>query len=449
MKSFLERYRGELVIVVATILLFNIATLFLPPNFRGLSFYSALFLFDVVISAAFFFVMKWTGTKRIVFLLFFWAPFVLLCIIVLCAIFFPFPDWNVYIKTISVTLLFSLLAAHVFLSLFVLIAFVLKWIFKEKALNNTFIFTGMAVSLFIFAVCATAPFFWTISPKVVRVEIAAKEVSYAFNDYKIVQLSDLHFDFFANDKLLQKTIDSIQKIKPNVIMITGDVVTYQADEMKPFLPVLERLKAPDGVYCVMGNHDYGTYYRWKTEEERTENDARLLQYFDQLGWKLLRNESDFLIRGRDSIAIAGTENRCFHETHYPCEGDVELALQNISKSCPAIVMTHDPVYWENELRHSKRPLFLTLSGHTHGMQIGYRTKKSYWTLDRVVNKYSSGLYHEKEKYLYINSGLGTVGFPFRIGLNPEITVIQLKCIWKERKNMTAEEWEEYRRWIIW
>jgi predicted MPP superfamily phosphohydrolase len=284
----------------------------------------------------------------------------------------------------------------------------------------------MVISLFVFTICAIAPFYWTVSPKIVAVDIKTEKISKGFDGYKIVQLSDMHFDFFIDDKLLQATVDSIEKLQPDVIMITGDIVTYKADELKPFLKTLRQLQAPDGVYFVMGNHDYGSYYRWKTERESLKNDAKLLQYFERLGWKILRNKSDYLICRNDTIAVAGTENKCFHQSHYPCDGDIELALREVPVFYPVIVMTHDPVYWEEELRYNERPLFLTLSGHTHGMQIGYRTKTKQWGLYRVLNKYSNGLYYENEKYLYINSGLGTVGFPFRIGLNPEITLLTLK-----------------------
>lgn len=425
--AWIKKYRTELVIALIAAILFNIATFFLPHNFRGLSFYGFLFVVDVVVSAIFFSVFKWKGAKRIVFLALYWAPFTLLSLIVLVAIFIPFPDWNAYIKVISATLLFALLVAHVLLYIFVLVIGLIRFFTKNRHVDNTLLIVGMVASVFVFVVCAIAPFYWTASPKTIAVDIFSEQVPKGFDGYTIVQLSDIHTDYYLNDKILQTTTQQIAALNPDIILITGDMVTYKSSEVERFLPVLQKLHAPDGVYNIMGNHDYGTYYRWKTEEEQTQNDIAFSTYMEQLGWTLLRNESDYLVRNGDTIVLAGTENQCLHESHYPCEGDINVALQGIPKQYPVIVMTHDPIYWQKELKDTEHPVFLTLSGHTHGLQIGYRTKKRNWGLYRVINKYWSGLYEENGNYLYINAGLGTVGFPFRIGLNPEITFITLHC----------------------
>jgi predicted MPP superfamily phosphohydrolase len=285
---------------------------------------------------------------------------------------------------------------------------------------------GITVAAGLFGVSLAAPFLWTVSPQIVEVKITSKEVPEAFSGYRIVQLSDLHCDYFRNEKPFQNMVESINRLNPDLILITGDVVTFRGVEIKRFLDVLQPMKATDGIYVVMGNHDYGSYYnRWKSHEEVIQNQEELFDYYKQLQWHLLRNEAVYLAKNEDTLVVAGTENQCLQQKYYPCKGDFHLALQGVPEHYPVILMTHDPVYWEKEISQTQRPIMLTVSGHTHGLQIGYRTPSSQWSIWSVFKKIGIGLYEENGRYLYVNTGFGTVGFPFRIGLRPEITVLVL------------------------
>jgi predicted MPP superfamily phosphohydrolase len=222
-------------------------------------------------------------------------------------------------------------------------------------------------------------------------------------------------------------VDSINRLNPDLILITGDVVTFRSAELKRFLNVLQSMKAADGVYVVLGNHDYGSYYKQlKSDEEKAQNMEELFHYYRQLHWHLLRNEAAYVEKDGDTLVVAGTENQSLRKTYYPSRGDFHLALQDVPTSLPVVLMTHNPAYWEKEIAQDKRSVMLTVSGHTHGLQIGYRTPSSQWSIWSVFRKIGIGLYEENGRYLYVNTGYGVVGFPFRIGLRPEITVLTLE-----------------------
>jgi len=424
----LKKYRTHIIIILLTAILFNVATFFLPPNFRGLSFYTLFFIVDVVVVAPFFRIFNlWSSGRRKTFLIAYWAPFTLLTLVVFVAIFIPFPDWAVGVKIPVVTLFFALYFSHVLLCIFLLITYLTYWLSRNKKVAQVVMFLGISVVVGSFGVCLAARFLWTTTPQVVAVKIVSEEVSEAFSGYRIVHLSDLHCDYFRNEKPLQSMVDSINHLHPDLILITGDVVTFRSAEMKRFLDVLQPMKATDGVYVVMGNHDYGSYYnRWKSDEEVVQNQEELFGYYRVLQWQLLRNQSVYLEKDGDTIVVAGTENQCLRPTHYPCKGDFRLALQGVPEHYPVILMTHNPAYWEREISQDQRQVMLTLSGHTHGVQIGCHTSSSQQNIRSAVKRFGIGLYEKNGRYLYVNAGFGTVGFPFRIGLRPEITVLTLE-----------------------
>jgi predicted MPP superfamily phosphohydrolase len=427
MIEWLKKYRIHIAIVLLTVALFNIATLFLPPNFRGLSFYTLLFIIDTVVLFPFFRILNtWNKRRQKAFLVIYWIPFTLLTTIVIAAIFVPFPDWTTEVKVPVATLFSAFYFSHFLLWGFLFFTCLIRWLTKNKIAAKISLFFGFSVAALVFAVCLAAPFLWTVSPQVVEVKISSEEIPQSFSNYRIVQISDLHCDYFRNEKPFQRMADSINGLNPDLVLITGDVVTFKSAEIKRFIDVLSQIKAKDGIYVVMGNHDYGSYYnRWKSHEEVIQNQEELFNYYRQLCWRLLRNESVYIEKNGDTILLAGTENQCLRKTYYPCKGDFHFALQDVPPHYPTILMTHDPVYWEKEIAHDKRRILLTLSGHTHDMQIGYRTTSSRWSFMNIFKKYTSGLYYENGRYLYINTGFGVVGFPFRIGVRPEITLLKL------------------------
>ena len=424
----MKKYRIHLAVVLLTIILFNVATLFLPPNFRGLSFYTLLFIFGAVVLAPFSHIFdSWSRRKRKTFLIAYWAPFTLLTLVVLVAIFIPLPDWMIEVKSLVAILFFALYLSHFLLWIFLGITYLTYWLSRSKKAAHGVFFGGVFVAIGLLGVSVAAPFSWTVSPQVVTVKVVSKDVPKAFSGYRIVQISDLHCDYFRNEKPLQRMVESINRLNPDLILITGDVVTFRSVELKRFLDVLQPMTATDGVYVVMGNHDYGTYYnRWKSDAEMEQNLEELFGYYNRLQWQLLRNEAVYLENNGDTIVLAGTEHQCTKPAHYPCKGDFRLALQGVPEHHPIILMTHNPASWKTEISQDPHPILLTVSGHTHGLQIGYRTPSSQGSIWGVFHKIGMGLYETNGRYLYVNTGFGTTGFPFRIGLRPEITVLTME-----------------------
>lgn len=256
--------------------------------------------------------------------------------------------------------------------------------------------------------------------------VVEKEVIYtsrlpeSFDKLKIVQISDLHLGSIRhNPEYIQAIVDSVNNQHPDLIFFTGDLVNSKASEAEPFRSLLHSLKAKEGVYSVLGNHDYAYYHRWNSEEERLNNVAQLIALEKKAGWDLLNNEHRILSRNGDSIVIAGVEN--WGEKRFGQQGDLGKALTNISDSSFILLLSHNPVHWRKEVLPETN-VDVTFSGHTHAMQMQIGNfSPSEW-----LYKEWSGLYQENNQYLYVNRGTGFVIFPARIGAYPEISFIELR-----------------------
>ena len=436
---------------IATSIIFNVAKNFLPPNFYGIEFYSLLFLFDILCLHLISSLASINKNAKLLLIIYF-LPFALLVLVASLGIFYPLPDWNTYFKIIINTLLFSSLFAHIIFNITVLIAWIANnWRNKlkippkhykhlpknSKRKNKTHYFEfkthtsqfllklGAAISCCILITCFTAIFTWTKNINLTEIKINCEKIPNGFDTYKIVQLSDIHSDYQYNDKLMGKAVEIINKQNADIILITGDFISYKSSELNPLINRLKELNSKDGIYLVLGNHDYGTYYHWKNDSHKNKNFNDLLNYFKGLNWTLLRNESIYLVKDNDTLILVGTEHYSRSKSHYPSNANIELALENIPNSIPIIAMTHNPDYWADKIRFMDNPILLTFSGHTHGMQIGFTGKSKKTNLYCLKNRYSAGLYEYNNKYLYINTGFGTVGFPFRIGIKPEISVVTI------------------------
>lgn len=247
----------------------------------------------------------------------------------------------------------------------------------------------------------------------------------AFNGYRIVQLSDLHIGSWEKDrKTVRKIVDLINAQKADLVVFTGDLVNHKADELDPFKDILSGIQSKNGVYAVLGNHDYGPYYPWKNRQEQLRNLEELKEKEKQMGWHLLNNSHVFLYQGKDSIALIGVENQ--GEPPFSQHGDLKKAMQGTENTHFKILLSHNPTHWKREVVSTD--IQLMLAGHTHAMQmaLGHHSPSSF------IYPEWSGLYtEEKGKGLYVNVGLGYVMLPFRFGAWPEITVITLQ---KEKNN---------------
>lgn len=257
-----------------------------------------------------------------------------------------------------------------------------------------------------------------------EVAVEIKDLPASFDDYKIAQISDLHLGTFNGDTIfVSKLVDIINTLDVDLVTFTGDIVNRKSDELLPYESLLSRIKAKDGVLSVLGNHDYGDYLDWATPKDKEENLRLMYEINQRMGWDLLLNESKYLYRGDDSIVVIGVEN--IGDPPFKVYGSLGEANQSLADSTIKILLTHNPAHWEQDIKDNKKyNIALTLSGHTHAMQIelfGFSPsifRYNYW----------KGLYKDSlNRYLYVNVGAGTVAMPMRIGATPEITVLTLKC----------------------
>ncbi len=245
----------------------------------------------------------------------------------------------------------------------------------------------------------------------------------AFDGFKLTHISDIHCGSFDNEAKISYGIDLINEQQADVILFTGDIVNNKAEEMNPWIGHFKKLRANYGKYAVLGNHDYGEYIRWKTKEEKAQNFEAIKNIHPKIGFNLLLNDSIYLEKNREKIAIVGVEN---WGTRFKKAGDLALASSKIKKEDFKILLSHDPTHWENEVKNHENNYQLTLSGHTHGMQFGIEIPGIKWSPVQYVYKYWAGIYKEMNKYLNVNRGFGFLAFPGRVGIWPEITVITLK-----------------------
>ena len=246
----------------------------------------------------------------------------------------------------------------------------------------------------------------------------------SFDGFKLTQISDLHAGNLDNLDDLERTVKLINSQNSDVIFFTGDLVNNEADELIPWITTLSKLSAKDGVYSILGNHDYGDYRSWPTELEKKKNFAKLKKYQKKIGFDLILNDSRFIYKGGQKLAIVGVENWSNAFRKY---GDLSLATKKIKSSDFKILLSHDPTHWQEKILQGEDDYPLTLSGHTHGGQFGIEIPGYLkWSPVKWRYKYWAGIYKEKNKYLNVNRGLGTTAVPGRVGIWPEITVITLK-----------------------
>ena len=247
----------------------------------------------------------------------------------------------------------------------------------------------------------------------------------AFNGYRITQISDIHCGSFDNYEKIRYGVELINSQKSDVILFTGDLVNNLANEVHNWKSLFATLQAPDGVFSIMGNHDYGDYSSWETPEAKQQNLEHLFQLQKQMGWQLLLNEHCYLERDGEKIALIGVEN--WGHGRFSKYGDLNKAMEGVNTEDFKILMSHDPTHWQEVVLPENKDIQLTLSGHTHGMQCGIEIPGWLkWSPSQYIYKYWGGMYEEGGKYLNVNRGFGYHAFPGRLGVWPEITVIELK-----------------------
>ncbi len=261
--------------------------------------------------------------------------------------------------------------------------------------------------------------------KVIKQRIFFPDLPDAFDGFTITQISDVHSGSFDNPEKINYAIDLVNEQNSDMILFTGDIVNTHAKEMHPWIDTFKKIKEHKyGKYSVLGNHDYGEYISWSSEAAKEENFQNIKNLYGQIDFKLMLNEHTLIEKGNDKIALVGVEN---WGHNFKKVGDINLASANLAKEDFKILMSHDPSHWDYEVKNHDKNFQLTLSGHTHGMQFGIEIPGVIkWSPIQYIYKQWAGLYENMGRFVYVNRGFGFHAYSGRVGIMPEITVIELK-----------------------
>lgn len=390
------------------------------------------------------YVQDFTQTKKGILTYIVYGLLVLDILVVIVSIAYPPNHWNTFLR-FATAIIFILVLCKVFCFIFLFLEDIVRfgrWIFskaKPAQPEAEIVSAGISRLKFVSQVALT----FTVLPaigfiygvvrgaykyKVHHVKVPSPDIPEAFNGFKIVQVSDIHTGSFIDNSALHKAFDIVMAQKADLILFTGDLVNNKSEETLGFEEVYSKLKAPYGVYSVLGNHDYGDYVRdWENEAAKRQNLEDLKKVHANAGWRLLMNEHVALEKDGQKIALLGIEN-WGGSMHFPKYGKMELAHKGTEDFPYKILMSHDPSHWDHQVLTEYQDVDLTLSGHTHGMQFGIEIPGFKWSPVKYIYKNWAGLYKSGKQFLYVNRGLGFLGYPGRLGIWPEITVIELQKV---------------------
>ncbi|NRS87258.1 hypothetical protein HNQ02_000158 [Flavobacterium sp. 7E] len=261
--------------------------------------------------------------------------------------------------------------------------------------------------------------------KVIKQRIYFPDLPEDFDGFKITQISDVHSGSFDNPEKISYAIDLVNDQDSDMILFTGDIVNTHAKEMYPWIETFNKIKEHKyGKYAVLGNHDYGEYVTWPTEADKEANFKAIKSLYGQIGFQLMLNEHTYIKKGKDKLALIGVEN---WGHNFKKAGDINKAAAGVNQEDFKILMSHDPSHWDYEIKNHAKHFHLTLAGHTHGMQFGIEIPGYFkWSLAQYIYAQWAGLYENLGRYVYVNRGFGFHAYPGRVGIMPEITVIELK-----------------------
>lgn len=261
--------------------------------------------------------------------------------------------------------------------------------------------------------------------KVLSYTLYFEDLPDAFDGYRITQISDIHSGSFDNKEKIEYAVGLVNEQKGDTILFTGDLVNNKATEMDPWMETFSKLHAKDGVFSILGNHDYGDYVQWESDQARIDNVEAVKNVHSKMGWDLLLNEHRFLERNGERIALVGIEN--WGAGGFKKMGDLDLAGKGLSPKEFKVLMSHDPSYWQEKVKTDRNNYHLTLSGHTHGMQFGIEIPGWFkWSPVQYRYENWAGIYEEFGRYINVNRGFGYLAYPGRVGIWPEISVIELR-----------------------
>jgi uncharacterized protein len=413
---------------------------------RNYGFIGVLLLVIVAIDIYVFQIVKWLSqsanqkTRTIVYASY-WGISILAVLLLLLLPYLQYQNWPKLLRTYLFAMMIGLFLAKVLAVVFFLIddlRRLVQWVIVQlssaTSKNNTDEATAITRSVFLtwLGVAAGTTLFGTLllgfknkyNYQLKRVSLSFKNLPEAFKGLKIVHISDIHSGSFTDKTAVLKGIEKILNEKPDLIFFTGDLVNDRATEMDDYTDVFSLLKAPLGVYSTLGNHDYGDYVQWESDAIKKANLETLKNVHKTLGWKLLMNEHVAIEKNGCQMAVLGIENWSA-KGRFPKYGKMEEAYEGAQQYPFKILLSHDPSHWDAEVKTKYRDVDLMLAGHTHGMQFGLQLAGFQWSPVQYMYKQWAGLYQAGKQKLYVNRGFGFIGYPGRVGILPEITVIEL------------------------
>jgi predicted MPP superfamily phosphohydrolase len=299
-----------------------------------------------------------------------------------------------------------------------------NYVFSEKESIIILPLIGLFSGLLPFFIILYAIFKSLYRFKIHHVKIAFQTLPKNFDDLSIVHISDFHLGSFNyRYHILSRAVKLINELHPDYIFFTGDLVNNYAWELRGWNKIMKPLSAKKGKFAVLGNHDYGDYSTWESDKEKKQNFEKIKQFYDEIDFNLLLNESCVIQNEQEKIALIGVEN--WGKPPFKIYGNLKKAMSQVNDIPFKILLTHDPTHWSEEVTN-ETDISLTLSGHTHGMQAGVNIKSKKWSPIKYKYEHWAGLYENGSQFLYVNRGLGWLGFPGRLGMRPEITFMKLK-----------------------
>jgi predicted MPP superfamily phosphohydrolase len=371
----------------------------------------------------------------------YWSISAAALIVLLLLPYFQFSQQSRFLRSTIFAIVLGLFFAKVIAALFLLIDDIrrgVQWIATKLFFRNTEgeqlqEGTGISRSVFMswLGIAAGSGLFGTLlygfgnkyKYRIHKIPFTFANLPNAFRGLRVVQLSDIHSGSFTDKEAVMRGVQKVLDLKPDLILFTGDLVNNIADEMKDYMDVFDKLRAPMGVYSVLGNHDYGDYAQWENAEAKKANLDQLKEIHAKLGWRLLLDEHVVFERGEDKIALIGVQN-ISGRRNFQTYGNLSKAYAGAEAIPFKILMSHDPSHWESEVIPAYKDIDLTLSGHTHGMQFGVELPGFKWSPVQYVYKQWAGVYEAGRQQLYVNRGYGFIGYPGRVGILPEITLLE-------------------------
>lgn len=437
LKNYWKKYKKEIIEFVILLVVAVIITKAFQTVSPVYARYAPRMIFGGIVDILVFLLIKRTFFRRekkkvriIASLLYFIPEIFLIAILFIITFIIPLHEWEASFRGMVTGLCLVLFYCKIVMFFTILLGFVHVWIGKYfsffrkgKNILRTYVKIGVILACILFLIYLISIPIGQYKLEVNQIQVPIQNLPESFNEYKIVQLSDLHFGSLYSKERFTYIVDKVNAMNPDLICITGDIVIHNSEEVIPFIPIIKQLKAKDGIFAVLGNHDYMAYSYFKGEKPG-DHQPLVDLLTDEAGWKFLNNEVEIIQREKDSLIIAGVENISLNP-YFESRGDIPGTLSGIENDKAVILLLHDPSVWSSNVVSEYEFVSLTLSGHTHGLQYFIPSEKVLNFVDKTTKSERIGLYRKGNQYLYINSGIGTTMFRGRLGAWMEITEINL------------------------